>query len=93
VSTNNIEECCLRFNPDPWNDKIITWQDKRFVQDHVTSIFRIPLNFGAVMERNPRAIRVADACTDAKIVLADENSLWGHQGFKRLAARGQLSDY
>lgn len=77
VCTNNIEECCPRFNPGPWNDKIITWQDKRFVQDHVTSIFRIPLNFGAVMERNHRAIRAADACTDARIVLTDENSLVG----------------
>ena len=46
------------------------------MQDHVTSIFRIRLNFGAVIERNHRAIRAADACIDARIVLTDENSLW-----------------
>ena len=77
MSTNNIEECCPRFNPDPWDKKIITWKNKRFVQDRVTSIFHIPLNYGTIMERNDRAIRAADARTGGRIILTDENSLWG----------------
>ena len=81
MSTNNIEECCPRFNPDPWNDKVITWENKQFVQDHVTSIFHIPLNYGAVMERSDRVIRAADARTDARMILTDENSLWGADVF------------
>ncbi|OGS94521.1 MAG: hypothetical protein A3G79_01050 [Gallionellales bacterium RIFCSPLOWO2_12_FULL_57_18] len=81
MSTNNIEECCPRFNPDPWNDKVITWKNKRFVQDHVTSMFHIPLNYGAVMERSDRVIRAADARTDARMILTDENSLWGADVF------------
>jgi hypothetical protein len=49
MSTNHTEECCPRFNPEPWDKKVITWQNKRFVRDRVTSIFHIPLNYGAVM--------------------------------------------
>jgi hypothetical protein len=73
----NDEICCPRFNPEPWDGKTITWQDKRFVQDRVTSFFRIPLNFGAVMERNDRRMRAAQANTETRIILNDENSLWG----------------
>lgn len=64
MNTDNTEECCPRFNPDPWSEKVITWENKRFVQDHVTSLFHIPLNYGAVMGRCDRMIRTAGAGTD-----------------------------
>jgi hypothetical protein len=69
--------CCPRFNPEPWDGKILTWQGKRFVQDRVTSLFHIPLNYGAVMTRMNTAIRAAGAELEAPVMLADENSLWG----------------
>ena len=47
------------------------------MKDRVASILHIPLNFGAVMKRNVRAIEAADAKAENMIVLADENSLWG----------------
>lgn len=77
MTTNNNEECCPRFIPEPWNEKVITWKDKRFVKDRVVSIFHIPLNYGAVMVRNDREISAAGAKTESGIVLTDENSLWG----------------
>lgn len=77
MSKENITECCPRFNREPWDDKVITWKDKRFVKDHVTSIFHIPLNYGAVMTRNDNTIRAAGARTESCVVLTDENSLWG----------------
>jgi len=77
MNTNKTGECCPRFNPDPWNEKVISWENRRFVRDRVTSIFHIPLNYGAIMERNDRIIRAADACTDTRLILTDENSLWG----------------
>ncbi len=77
MSMNDSEECCPKFNPEPWDNKTIVWQDKRFVQDHVTSFLHIPLNYGAVMTRNDDAIRAAGARTEVRIILTDENSLWG----------------
>lgn len=80
MSTND-ETCCPRFNPDPWDGKTITWQDKRFVQDRVTSLFHIPLNYGAVMTRVEAAIRAAGAKLEAPVMLTDENSMWGADVF------------
>ncbi|MDP2874526.1 MAG: hypothetical protein Q8N84_04540 [bacterium] len=38
--------CCDPFNPEPWQEKEITWANKLFVKDHVTSFLHIPLNMG-----------------------------------------------
>jgi hypothetical protein len=70
-------ECCPRFDPEPWNGKEITWENKTFVKDRVRSIFHIPVNFPAVMKRNVARIEAAGAKPQAMIVLSDENSLWG----------------
>ncbi len=69
--------CCLRFNPEPWDEKEIAWRDKLFVKDHVRSFMHIPLNFGRVMARNMEMIEEAGALADEPVVLSDERSLWG----------------
>ena len=76
MSTHD-EICCPRFDPEPWDGKTITWQNRRFVQDHVTSLFHIPLNYGTVMTRVDDAIRAAGAKLEAPVMLTEENSLWG----------------
>jgi len=50
-------ECCPQFDPIPWDDKIIQWNNKRFVKDSVCSFFYIPMNFGSVMRRLDQKIR------------------------------------
>ena len=69
--------CCPRFNPEPWDNKEITFKDKLFLKDHVNSLFHIPLNFGAVMERGVKKIEEAHAVASEQLVLSDETSLWG----------------
>jgi hypothetical protein len=75
--TMTEQECCPRFDPEPWDGKEIAWQDKRFVKARVRSFFHIPLNFGGVMRRNVALIEAADARPEEMIVLADECSMWG----------------
>jgi hypothetical protein len=77
MTTASSDECCPRFDPAPWDDKTVTWENKRFVKDRVRSFLHIPLNFGAVMKRNVPAIEAAGAHPDNMVVLSDENSLWG----------------
>ncbi len=77
MSANESAECCPPFNPGPWDDKEITWENKRFVKDRVASFFHVPLNFGEVMKRNVAAIEAAGAAPENMVVLSDENSLWG----------------
>ncbi|MFH1225909.1 MAG: hydrolase [bacterium] len=69
--------CCEPFDPKPWEDKEITWQDKMFVKDHVTSFLHIPLNFGQKVVKNMKLIESAGAETPYQLMLTDEKSLWG----------------
>jgi hypothetical protein len=69
--------CCEPFNPEPWQDKEITWQDKIFVKDHVTSFLHIPLNMGKKIVNNMELIEKANARAPQQLILCDENSPWG----------------
>jgi len=69
--------CCEPFNPEPWQDKEITWKDKIFVKDHVISFFHIPLNFGKKVIKNMGSIEKANAKAPQQLMLTDEKSLWG----------------
>jgi len=77
MSTEENVECCPPFDPQPWDGKEITWEDKKFLRDRVRSIFHIPLNFGTVMIRSMARIEAAHAKSPDMVVLSDENSLWG----------------
>ncbi|MHC4398465.1 MAG: hydrolase [Planctomycetota bacterium] len=79
--TAPAEICCDRFDPEPWDEKEITWEAKRFVKDRVRSFLHIPLNFGSVMRRNVSRIEAAEAKPERMIVLSDENSLWGADAY------------
>jgi len=70
-------ECCPEFHPEPWDEKEVKWENKKFVTARVKSIFHIPLNFGSVMKNNVALIEAAGAKSSDMIVLSDENSLWG----------------
>ncbi|HEY9245413.1 MAG TPA: hydrolase [Candidatus Methanoperedens sp.] len=73
--------CCPRFDPGPWDEKEITWQDKLFLKDRVRSVFHIPLDFDKVMIRNMEKIKAADALPPTPLMFTDENSLWGADVF------------
>jgi len=67
--------CCPRFNPEPWQEKEMTFKEKLFVKDHVRSFLHIPLNFGQIMKRNMKKIEGAGATAPEPLVLSDEKSL------------------
>lgn len=69
--------CCEPFNPEPWQEKEITWKGKIFVKDRVTSFLHIPLNFGQKVVKNMKLIEAAKAEAEHQLMLTDENSLWG----------------
>ena len=69
--------CCPRFNPEPWDEKEVNWQDKLFIKDHVRSFLHIPLGFGKMMVRNMERIKEAGALAPEPLMFLDEKSLWG----------------
>ena len=74
---NSETGCCPRFDPEPWDEKEVTFQDRLFVKDHVRSFLHIPLNFGKVVVRNMERIQRAGALPPKPLMLCDEKSLWG----------------
>lgn len=69
--------CCSRFNPEPWDEKEIVWNEKLFVKDRVRCFLYMPLNFGKVITRLFEKVRKADACTPAPpLGLSDHTSKW-----------------
>lgn len=81
MNTQDTIECCPKFDPQPWNDRVLVWDKKLFLQERVRSFLHVPLNFGSVMKRSMACIKTAGAMPDEMIVLSDENSLWGADVF------------
>jgi hypothetical protein len=75
----NKDVCCPEFNPAPWDEKEITWKEEKFIKDHVTCLFHIPLNFGSKMVRNITAMEACGAMPPENefIVLSGKDTMWG----------------
>lgn len=76
MSTQSKPECCPPFNPELWNDKLIEWNNKKFIRDKVFTFFFMPLNFGQVMKRLDRKLREAGAEMQDYLALSDHTSKW-----------------
>ena len=78
MTPENIEKtgCCEPFNPEPWQDKEITWNEKLFVTDHISSFLHIPLNMGKKTTENMALIEKSGANSEVQLMLTDEKSLW-----------------
>jgi len=68
--------CCPKFEPEPWHNQIIEWHNKTFIHDKVTTLFYMPLNFGAVMTRLDKKVRAAGATIPDWLCLSDHTSKW-----------------
>jgi len=73
---NEEKECCPKFNPDPWQGKVVEWKDKKFIKDKVFTFMYIPLNFGQVMVRMNQKVESAGAKMPDRICLSDHTSKW-----------------
>lgn len=70
------QECCPRFDPAPWDDKIFEWGNKKFIKDKVFTLFYMPINFGAVVKRMMAKIEKAGAKAEEWMGLSDHTSKW-----------------
>lgn len=70
------EECCPKFNPGPWDEKILEWKNKKFVKDKVLTLFYMPVNFSKVMRELDVKVRNADATIPCGLCLSDHTSRW-----------------
>ena len=68
--------CCPEFEPAPWDDKILKWDNKRFIKSKVFSLFYMPINFGSTMKRLDEKVRKAGAVIQDGLGLSDHASKW-----------------
>lgn len=76
ANSESTVECCPPFDPAPWEDKTLTWENKRFVRDKVFTLFYMPVNFGAVMKRLDKQTRAFGASIADNLCLSDHTSKW-----------------
>jgi len=75
-SEHDSTVCCPQFDPKPWDEKILEWENKKFIRDHVFTFFFMPMNFGKVMKRLDEKVRKAGASIPDWLCLSDHTSKW-----------------
>jgi len=73
---NEEQICCPPFNPEPWDDKVIEWNEKKFIRDRVKTFFYMPFGFGKTMIRVMTALEKANATSPDYLCLSDHTSKW-----------------
>lgn len=76
TTTETQYDCCPPFDPGPWDEKILDWENKAFIKDKVATLFFMPLNFGKVMRRIDKKVRAAGATMPGNMGLSDHTSRW-----------------
>jgi hypothetical protein len=74
-STENIQ-CCPKFNPAPWDGKVLEWNNKKFIKGRVFTLFYMPFNFGKVITKMLAEIEKAGAKAEDWMGLSDHTSKW-----------------
>lgn len=90
TQTETNETCCPEFNPTPWDDKIIDWNNKLFIKDKVCTLFYMPMNFGKVMKRLDKKVSAANANVTDWLCISDHTSKWNMDVY--LAVDKQVAD-
>ena len=75
-SSNNQTECCPRFEPEPWDDIVIEWENKKFIKEKVCTFFFMPLNFGSVMKKINKKLDNEGLSMSKSICLSEHTSKW-----------------
>jgi hypothetical protein len=73
------EECCPKFEPKKWDNKVIIWRDKLFVKQHVRAIFYMPIGIKRMIMKYIRLIKDAKAMPARSdiIFMASDQTPWG----------------
>lgn len=73
---NQEPECCPKFDPIPWDNQVIVWDNKKFIRDKVFTFFYMPVNFGGAMRRMNALVDKAGAAVPEWLCLSEHTSKW-----------------
>lgn len=66
--------CCPKFNPNPWDKKILVWKNKKFIKASVFTLFFIPINFGSVITKLMKKAENSKVKIQNNLCLSDHTS-------------------
>jgi len=70
------KECCPKFNPTPWDNKELNWQNKKFIKMSVRTFLNIPIGFGRAMTKLQSLLEKGNANMVDNLCLSDHTSKW-----------------
>jgi len=70
------DECCPKFDPKPWDEKMLEWENKKFVKGKVFTLFYMPINFASVITKLNKKVEEARAAVPDWLCLSDHTSMW-----------------
>lgn len=78
METSNVKftGCCEPFNPEPWQDKEIIWENKKFIKGKVFTFLYMPINFGKVIVGMNEKVKKSGAEILDMMCLSDHTSKW-----------------
>jgi hypothetical protein len=79
MKTNKPESdsiCCPEFDPHAWDDKLLEWDNKKFIKESVFTLFYMPVNFGKMMMKLDEKVKKAGAEIPDWLCLSDHTSRW-----------------
>lgn len=68
--------CCPKFDPKPWDGKVIKWKNKKFIKDKVFTFLYMPVNFGSVITKLNQKVEAVKAKVPDWLCLSDHTSKW-----------------
>jgi len=69
-------ECCPEFKPEPWDEKFLNWENKKFIKASVCTFFYIPINFGKVIVKLMNIAEKSNAVIPEWLCLSEHTSKW-----------------
>jgi hypothetical protein len=76
METQSGPICCPRLEPNLWDDKILQWENKKFIKDSICTFMFMPFNFGQVMRRCDKKITHSGATIPDALSLSEHVSKW-----------------
>lgn len=83
--SNQEQECCAKFDPTPWNEQTLEWQDKLFIKKTVPTFLHMPIPgmFGNMIASAWKQIEIAQAKPETKdyLLISHDPSLWKSENY------------
>lgn len=73
---NNNDICCPEFDPVPWDEKLLEWNNKKFIKDSVLTFFYMPVNYGSVISKMFQMTEFNQAKAPDNMCLSNHTSKW-----------------